>query len=111
MSIEAMLQKVPFLSEMADEEISRLVDRGRVLSVAAEQTVFREGDQADCMYVILGGQVRIFLQDEEGHEIRRKDARELSRESMRRMEVTHRRNGIHAAKPRFRINPAKPTER
>jgi signal transduction histidine kinase len=68
MSLEAMLQKVPFLSDMADEEVSRLVDRGRVLSVAAEQTLFREGDQADCMYVILCGQVRIFLQDEDGHE-------------------------------------------
>jgi hypothetical protein len=51
------------------------------------------------------------FQDEQGHEIRRKDARELSRESVRKMEVTHRRNGIHAAKPQVRINPAKPTER
>jgi hypothetical protein len=39
------------------------------------------------------------FQDEKGHEIRRKVARELSRESVREMEVTHRRNGIHAAKP------------
>ncbi len=51
------------------------------------------------------------FQDEKGHEIRRKDARELSQESVRKMEVTHRRNGIHAAKPQIRINPPKPTER
>lgn len=51
------------------------------------------------------------FQDERGHEIRRKPAAELSRDSVRAMEVTHRRNGIHAAKPQARINPAKPTER
>jgi hypothetical protein len=39
------------------------------------------------------------FQDEKGHEIRRKVASELSREPIRTMEVTHRRNGIHAAKP------------
>jgi hypothetical protein len=39
------------------------------------------------------------FQDEKGHEIRRKVAAELSRDSVRKMEVTHRRNGIHAAKP------------
>lgn len=38
------------------------------------------------------------FQDEKGHEIRRKDARELSRESVGKMEVTHRRNGIHCGK-------------
>jgi hypothetical protein len=39
------------------------------------------------------------FQDERGHEIRRKVARELSLESVRKMEVTNRRNGIHAARP------------
>jgi hypothetical protein len=39
------------------------------------------------------------FQDEKGHEIRRKEARELGRESVRKMEVTHRRNGVHAARP------------
>lgn len=39
------------------------------------------------------------FQDEKGHEIRRKIAAELSREPVRGMEVTHRRNGIHAARP------------
>jgi signal transduction histidine kinase len=67
MSLKATLQKVPFLSEMEEEQIAHLVDRGQVLSVAAAQTLFREGDQADCMYVILGGQVRIYLQDDDGY--------------------------------------------
>ena len=39
------------------------------------------------------------FQDERGHEIRRQVARELSRESVCGMEVTHRRKGAHAARP------------
>jgi hypothetical protein len=39
------------------------------------------------------------FQDEKGHEIRRQVARELSRESVVGMEVTHRRKGAHAARP------------
>lgn len=39
------------------------------------------------------------FQDEQGHEIRRQAAEELSRESVCGMEVTHRRRGAHAAKP------------
>jgi hypothetical protein len=51
------------------------------------------------------------FQDEKGHEIRRQSARELGREPVRAMEVTNRRNGIHAAKPAERISAAKPTDR
>jgi hypothetical protein len=39
------------------------------------------------------------FQDEQGYEIRRRVASELSRESVCGMEVTHRRKGAHAAKP------------
>jgi hypothetical protein len=38
------------------------------------------------------------FQDESGHEIRRQAAKELSRESVCGMEVTHRRRGAHVAK-------------
>jgi hypothetical protein len=39
------------------------------------------------------------FQDDQGHEIRRQAAKELSRESVCGMEVTLRRKGAHAAKP------------
>jgi hypothetical protein len=51
------------------------------------------------------------FQDQQGHEIRRQRAGELSRESVCGMEVTHRRKGAHAAKPTVRIKSAKPTVR
>src|SRR4051812_45780280 len=39
------------------------------------------------------------VQDEEGHEIRRQKATELEAASIRALEVTNRRRGVHAAKP------------
>jgi hypothetical protein len=51
------------------------------------------------------------FQDQQGHEIRRQVAKELIRESVCAMEVTHRRKGAHAAKPTVRIKSAKPTVR
>jgi hypothetical protein len=49
------------------------------------------------------------FQDERGHEIRRQVAEELSPARVRALEVTHRRRGVHAAKPRGRSRAAKPT--
>ena len=51
------------------------------------------------------------FQDEEGHEITRRPAPELSAERIQALDVTHRRRGIHAAKPHARSKAAKPTNR
>jgi hypothetical protein len=51
------------------------------------------------------------FQDEQGHEIRRQAAAELSAKRIRAMEVTHRRRGCHAAKPHERTKAAQPTKR
>jgi hypothetical protein len=51
------------------------------------------------------------FQDKSGHEISRRVAAELDAERIQALEVTNRRRGIHAAKPRDRRNPAKPTDR
>jgi len=49
------------------------------------------------------------FQDEHGHEIRRQVAPELSAERIQMLDVTNRRRGAHAAKPRAPTTPAKPT--
>src|SRR4051812_34883026 len=51
------------------------------------------------------------FQDEQGHEIRRQAAGELSAPRIRALDVTHRRRGCHAAKPHERTKAAKPTKR
>jgi hypothetical protein len=51
------------------------------------------------------------FQDESGHEIRRRTAAELEADAIRALEVTKRRQGVHAAKPTVATNAAKPTVR
>jgi hypothetical protein len=51
------------------------------------------------------------FQDDQGHEIRRQIAQELTRGAVIAMEVTYRRIGAHAAKPLVRIPTAQPTSR
>ncbi len=48
------------------------------------------------------------FQDERGHEIRRQEATEISAAAIRSLEVTHRRRGIHAARPPGHSKAAKP---
>lgn len=51
------------------------------------------------------------FQDDGGHEIRRQAAEELSAERILALDVSTRRRGIHAAKPRERSRAAQPTKR
>jgi hypothetical protein len=92
------LQKVWDL--MGTHRVPRQVDRGGKLSVYnrpysvgvvwAGRAVWVGFDPVEGQWT---------FQDEQGHEIRRQLAKELSRESVDGMEVTHRRKGAHAAKP------------
>jgi hypothetical protein len=92
------LQKVWDL--MGRHRVPRQVDRGGKVSVYnrphsvgiawASRTVWVGFDPLEGQWT---------FQDEQGHEIRRQAAEELSRESVCGMEVTHRRRGAHAAKP------------
>jgi hypothetical protein len=51
------------------------------------------------------------FQDEQGHEIRRQGAIELSAARIRALDVTYRRRGCHAAKSHKRSEAAQPTKR
>jgi hypothetical protein len=95
------LQKVWDL--VGTHRVPRQVDRGGKLSVYnrpysvrpvwAGRTVWVGFDPVEGQWT---------FQDAQGHEIRRQVAKELSRESVRGMEVTHRRKGAHAARPTVR---------
>jgi hypothetical protein len=93
------LQKVWDLMGMP--RVPRQVDRGGKRSVYNRPYsvgVVWAGRTVWVGFDPVGGQGT--FQDERGHEIRRHVAEELSRESVCGMEVTHRRKGAHAAKPR-----------
>jgi signal transduction histidine kinase len=68
-SLEATLRSVPFLASLSEDRLRKLVERGQVVTAGANQVLFREGDEADCLYVVLAGQVRLYRRDDQGHEV------------------------------------------
>src|SRR5258708_27069241 len=60
MTIEETLKRVPFFSQLNEEQLTKLAGMGKTVSLPANAHVFHEGDLAECMYVILAGSVRIY---------------------------------------------------
>jgi CRP-like cAMP-binding protein len=51
---------------MAPWQAARLLDAGREARFEAGETVFRQGEPADCLYVLVGGAVRLWSAAESG---------------------------------------------
>jgi signal transduction histidine kinase len=66
-SLASGLQQVPFLQPLTDDQIAQLIERGTRLSLPAGETLFSKGDAGHCMYVVLAGQVQIYLELNEGN--------------------------------------------
>src|SRR5258708_38145652 len=69
MTITAILRQVPFFSHMSDEELDRMYPGGKVVSLQQGEVVVHEGDVADCMYVVLEGQVSVNKVDNADHPV------------------------------------------
>ena len=68
MSLESSLHSILFFQGLTDEELAQLAGIGQTRDAAAQDVVFSEGDEADALYVLLSGQVRVYGRDEEGNE-------------------------------------------
>jgi signal transduction histidine kinase len=66
MTVPELLRTVTFFDGLSDSQLAELVRVGHTESLAADRTVFLEGDRADRLYVILRGDVRITRRDENG---------------------------------------------
>ena len=64
MTIIGILRQVPFFSHMSDAALEQLHRTGHVLSLQSGEVAVREGDMADCMYVVLDGQVAVQKNDD-----------------------------------------------
>ena len=53
------MREAPLFEGMTEEQAIRVAGMFRVTAVPAGTTVFSEGDQADSLYLVLGGQVRV----------------------------------------------------
>jgi signal transduction histidine kinase len=60
------LKRVPFLSHLDDGQLEAVLRLGTLRSIEAETVLFREGDPADGMYVVLSGTVRVSRRDDQG---------------------------------------------
>ncbi len=69
MSIETILREISLFNSLPDASLSELVDVGQLLSFDANQVICKEGELGDTMYVLLDGQIRVFMRGEKATEI------------------------------------------
>ncbi len=60
------LRPMKCLSRFTDEERLRFVEFTEPATCAKDTVLFEEGDQGDCMYLILAGQMRVFRRKKGG---------------------------------------------
>jgi CRP-like cAMP-binding protein len=65
----AQLQAVSLFHRVEETGLRALAARVRSRSLPADRLVFKEGEPADSMYVVLSGSVKIFLQNAAGREV------------------------------------------
>lgn len=68
MNTAETLRRVSFLAELTDAELEELGGSLRLRRCRKGETIFTEGDDGDCMYVIEEGLVKIALTSPEGKE-------------------------------------------
>lgn len=68
-SIAGILKGVPFLSHLPEDQLALLAEGGQVETCQPGEVVVSEGEQANSMYVILEGEVRVYKSDPGGAEI------------------------------------------
>jgi CRP/FNR family transcriptional regulator, cyclic AMP receptor protein len=69
MTAEAFLATVPLFAELPAEHLHTIAAAGRTKNVESGETVFREGDVSDGLYIVLAGKVRIYKQNDDGNEV------------------------------------------
>ena len=68
LTLETLLQRVPFFAYLAGEQLKEVARTGRTQIVAADKVIFEENDPGDMLFVILDGSVRVFHANESGRE-------------------------------------------
>lgn len=63
------IRTVSFFAELDEDAISDMAEAAELCSVDKHTVIFREGDEADGMYLIQSGTVKVFVDDENGHEL------------------------------------------
>ena len=68
LTLETLLQRVPFFAHLAPEQLKVVARTGRTKAISADTVIFKENDPGDKLFVILDGNVRVFHTKEQGGE-------------------------------------------
>jgi CRP/FNR family cyclic AMP-dependent transcriptional regulator len=63
-----MLEQVSLFSDLMPEEITKLEALGQERSVAKNSIVINEGDETDCLYIVIKGKAHALRSDESGRQ-------------------------------------------
>ena len=61
LQIGEILKKVPFLKTLPKEGIDFIIERLKFKTFDAGQLLFKAGDPGDCMFIVLTGEVKVFI--------------------------------------------------
>jgi CRP-like cAMP-binding protein len=64
----AVLSRVEFLRDLDPVALRALADDLRLLSLARGDTVYRQGDLADALYIVVAGKIKVSTQARDGRE-------------------------------------------
>jgi CRP/FNR family cyclic AMP-dependent transcriptional regulator len=64
-----VFEKVPLFCGLSGSELAILAQHATIRTYPKNTIVFNEGDEANALYVVISGQVKVFLSNEEGKEI------------------------------------------
>ncbi len=65
----AFLQRVPIFAGLGVSQIETIARFTVTRRFPKNVTIFQEGDQADALYVLVNGKIKVMLSDEEGREV------------------------------------------
>lgn len=67
--VQQTLAQMPLFEGIDDNALATLAYRGIIRSFPRQTIIIHEGDQTDSLYVILSGQVSVFVSDEDGRQM------------------------------------------
>ena len=63
------IQQIPFFLEFNQEELATLSSKARIKSYAKNTIILTEGDESKSVYYLLEGEVRAYIENEQGKEV------------------------------------------
>lgn len=69
MDVIPLLKQLPFFADLPDDLLGQIVATGRPREFSAGEVVFHQGDPPDGLYVMLDGKLRVYLSDDQGHDV------------------------------------------